>query len=153
MKFITTILTSALLSYCGFADETVSMIEVPKETFDTFTNRVAVMWGYIHSTESNRVAFHGKRTDQEYDFDGDQPVLIITYDDGFKFEIDIKKGTLEPTSATATVKSINQTKPKTMSSAQWNAQTNNASKTVRILRSLTFGPGGKIIFSHDTVEK
>lgn len=153
MKFIVTILTTAMLSYCVFADETASMIEVPKETFDAFTNRVAVLWNYIHSTESNRVAFHGKRTNQEYDFDRDQPVLTITYADGFKFEIDIKKVTIEPTSATATVKSINQIKPKTMSSAQWNSQTNNASKTVRVLRSLTFGPGGKIIFAHDTVEK
>ena len=153
MKLQVSILTAVLLSCCGFADETVSMIEVPKETFDTFTNRVAVLWNYIHSTESNRVAFHGKRVNQEYDFDRDQPVLIITYDDGFMFEIDIKKGTLEPTGATATVKSLNQAKPRTMSSAQWNSQTNNASKTIRILRSLTFGPGGKVIFTHDTIEK
>lgn len=153
MKFIATILTTVMLAYCVSADEAVTMVEVPKETFDTFTNRVAVLWNYIHSTESNRVAFHGKRTNQEYDFDRDQPVLIITYDDGFKFEIDIKKVSPEPAFSTATVKSINQTKPRTMSSSQWNAQTNNTSKTVRILRSLKFGPGGRVIFTHDTVEK
>lgn len=153
MKLIASILMTVLLSHFGFADETVSMIEVPKETFDAFTNRVAVLWDYIHSTEYNRVAFHGKRTNQEYDFDRDQPVLTITYADGFKFEIDIKKGTLEPTVATATVKHISQIKPKTMSSAQWNAQTNNTSKTIHILRSMTFGPGGKIIYMHDIEKK
>ncbi len=153
MKLVAFIITAVLsmLSLCVFAEDKVETIEVPKETFDAFTNRVTMMWGYIHESEDRRCAFHGGRVNQVYDFDRAEPVLIITYEDGFKFEIKIPKGNLESDAQTMTVKALN--KPKLMSIAQWNAQVNNTSKTVRVLRSIKFGPGGKIIFTHDTVEK
>lgn len=147
-SIIAVIVTMSAL--CGFTEDVVETVEVPKATFDTFTNRVTRMWDYIHSTESNRCAFHGQRVNQLYDFDRDEPVLIITYEDGFKFEIKISKGQLEQYT---TIRMMNQTKPKLMSSAQWASQSNNSNKTVRVLRSLKFGPGGKIIFAHDIKEK